>query len=100
MPMDIDLQHPTVVPKEQIPGLVCLNPTDVLATEQEKKHRNRVLYLAMILGNGYKSKVKITFESIDGPRLVETTVWATTERNVMLKGGVTIPVQSIYSVEY
>lgn len=98
--MDIAIENPTVVLKEQIPGLISLNANDVLLTENDKKHRNRMLYLAMILGNGYKSKVKITFDTIDGPRRVETTVWATTERNVMLKGGVTIPVQSIYAVEY
>lgn len=99
--MDIELKMPaTTIAKEQIPGVVSLNPTDVLSNEPDKKHRNRMLYLAMILGNGYKSKVKITFESIDGPRKVETTVWATTEKNVMLKGGVTLPVHSIYSVEY
>lgn len=86
--------------KEQVPGMVTLNPLDVLPTDMEKKHRNRMLYLAMILGNGYKSKVQITFETVDGPRRVETTVWATTEISVMLKGGITIPVRSIYKVEY
>lgn len=91
---------PQTIAKEQVPGMISLSPEDVLHTDADRKHRNRMLYLAMILGNGYKSKVKIMFESIDGPRLVETTVWATTERNVMLKGGITIPVSSIYQVEY
>lgn len=99
--MDIEMPTmPQVIAKEQVPGMITLNPADVLQTEVERKHRNRMLYLAMILGNGYKSKVKITFESLDGPRQVETTVWATTEKNVMLKSGITIPVNSIYGVEY
>jgi hypothetical protein len=89
-----------LVPKEQLPGIVSLNPIDVLLTEPERKYRNRMLYMAMILGNGYKSKVKITFQSIDGPRAVETTVWATTEATVMLKGGVSLPVVSIFAVDY
>ncbi|CAN5275903.1 hypothetical protein BH09BAC1_BH09BAC1_12060 [soil metagenome] len=99
--MDIELQTRAItVQKEQIPGIISLNPMDVLTTDVDRKHRNRMLYLAMILGNGYKSKVQITFESIDGPRRVETTVWATTEKSVLLKGGVSIPVTSIYKVEY
>ncbi len=99
--MNIELQtRALTVSKEQVPGIITLNPADVLTADVDKKHRNRMLYLAMILGNGYKSKVQITFETIDGPRRVETTVWATTERNVMLKGGITIPVNSIYLVEY
>jgi hypothetical protein len=78
--METTLQTATqLVPKEQLPGLISLNPIDVLLTDPERKYRNRMLYMAMILGNGYKSKVKITFHSIDGPRTVETTVWATTD---------------------
>lgn len=94
------LSAATLVLKEQLPGIVSLNPIDVLQTDTERKYRGRMLYMAMILGNGYKSKVKITFESIDGPRMVETTVWATTEATVMLKGGVSLPVATIYSVDY
>ncbi len=89
-----------LVPKEHLPGIISLNPIDVLETDQERKYRARMLYMAMILGNGYKSKVKITFESIDGPRKVETTVWATTDKSVMLKGGISLPVSTIFSVEY
>jgi hypothetical protein len=40
------------VPKEQLPGIVSLNPTDVLLTEPDRKYRDRMLYMAMILGNG------------------------------------------------
>lgn len=99
--MDISVQpQATLVLKEQLPGIISLNTADVLKTEQEKKYRARMLYMAMILGNGYKSKVKITFESIDGPRKVDTTVWATTDTSVLLKGGISLPVRSIYTVEY
>jgi hypothetical protein len=99
--METTLQPNTPkVPKEQVPGIVSLIPTDVLLTEADRKYRDRMLYMAMILGNGYKSKVKITFQSIDGPRAVETTVWATTEASVILKGGISIPIVSIYSVHY
>lgn len=99
--MDVTMQTPVaLVLKEQLPGLVSLNSEDVLKTEQEQKYRARMLYMAMILGNGYKNKVKITFESIDGPKKVDTTVWATTDTSVLLKGGISLPVCTIYSVEY
>lgn len=87
------------VEKEQIPAL-RFTPSEVLLSPADKRARYRSLYLAMLLGNNYKNKVRITFLTEEGPREVETTVWMTTDENVMLKAGVTIPISAIMSVDF
>lgn len=72
---------------------------DVLQTEEERKSRLALLEKAMILGNGYKGKVKIIFETQEGIKAVETTVWQTSQENIMLKGGVNIPIRCIREVQ-
>lgn len=47
------------------------------------------------LGNEFKGKTVITFETSRGPRAVQTTVWSVTDNHVTLKGGVEIPLNSV-----
>lgn len=65
----------------------------------EIRERNRRLYLAMLMGNNFHSKVKIIFNTLEGYKEVLTTVWATTEKFILLKGGLFIPIESIAHVE-
>ena len=46
-----------------------------------------------------EEKIKLTFETTDGLKQVETTIWAVTEKNVVLKGGKFIPTKAITKVE-
>lgn len=55
---------------------------------------------AMVLGNAFRNKVKIIFETDRGPLAVETTVWATTDKSVALKGGVNIPMDCIHEIVF
>lgn len=55
---------------------------------------------AQRLGNEFKAKVSIAFNTEDGPLRVETTVWSLTENYIQIKNGVLIPLSSILSVEY
>lgn len=89
---------PHIIEKELISQFHFAN-NDVLLTEDERKQRKENLYRAMILGNAYHAKVKITFETTDGTKQVETTVWATTEGNIVLKGGIVIPINCIWEVK-
>ena len=57
------------------------------------------LQSAQRLGNEFKSKTTIVFQTIDGPKRVETTVWSLTERYIQIKNGILIPLKSIISVE-
>lgn len=52
----------------------------------------------MMLGNIDHHKVKIHFMTPNGIKEVETTIWATTDKFILLKGGRYIPVASILSV--
>lgn len=83
--------------KEDLGSITFIN-SDVLQTAEERKERYSKLQRAMILGNGYKGKVRIIFETTSGSKAVETTIWQATEDNVMLKGGIRIPIKSIREV--
>jgi uncharacterized protein (UPF0248 family) len=52
-----------------------------------------------MLSNLYHNKVKIVFEDREGAKMVETTIWATTDAAIMLKGGVVIPIHRIHSID-
>lgn len=71
---------------------------EVLDTPEERRVRFANLSKAMILGNAHKSKVKIVFETEEGSKAVETTIWSTDENEITLKGGINIPMQSIREV--
>ena len=68
-------------------------------SQDEKKKLDYLLYNAMILGNISHNKVKIVFTTEEGIRQVETTIWAATENNIILKGGVVIPTYCILDVK-
>lgn len=68
-------------------------------TDHDLRERNRRLYLAMLMGNNFQSKVKIVFNTLEGYKEVFTTVWATTEKFILLKGGNFIPIEAISHVE-
>lgn len=92
--------NPTVelVPKEAISRYKFVI-NDVLQNPEERKIRQAQLEKAMILGNGYKGKVRIIFETQEGTKAVETTVWQTGQDNIMLKGGINIPIRCIREVQ-
>ena len=52
----------------------------------------------MLIGNSSQGKVKIELQTVNGPIAVETTVWASTESCVTLKGGINIPYKFINDV--
>jgi len=55
---------------------------------------------AMRLGNIERYKVKIIFEDTESIKMVKTTIWAVTERRIVLKRGVVIPVHRIHSIKF
>lgn len=58
------------------------------------------LMAAQRLGNEFKSKTTIVFQTEDGPKRIETTVWSLTERYIQIKSGVLIPLKSIIEVDF
>ena len=73
----------------------------ILAAEINRSEELRSkLTDAQRLGNEFKSKASIVFNTVDGPLRVETTVWSVTDKYVQIKSGVLIPLAAILEVEF
>ena len=74
---------------------------DVLNTDLEKVQRALQLDKALKLGNSYKLHVSIYFRGTNGEFLkTSATVWAVTEKYLVLKGNTLIPIHSIYDIDF
>jgi hypothetical protein len=71
-------------------------PADQNHTEELRDKLNS----AQRLGNEFKSKASITFNTKEGPRTVSTTVWSVTEKYVQLKNGIHIPLNSLIDIDF
>jgi hypothetical protein len=88
---------PVTVQKEMISGF-RFPEKDVLSSKDDMKIRLADLERALKLGNLEHNKIKIIFEDIDGVKQVETTVWGVTDKRVILKQGIMIPIHRIYEI--
>ncbi len=95
--MESEIVSPIIIEKEAISNLHFPN-TEVLFDNDEQKIRTLSLQRAIKLGNNQKRKVKIVFEDDYEIKKVETTIWAVTEKNILLKRGVSIPINRIHQV--
>ncbi|TDE49803.1 hypothetical protein [Flavobacterium sp. GT3P67] len=86
-----------IIDKEDI-ALLKFPTTDVLDDVDEIKKRISDINRALSLGNLEHSKIKIFFEDDESKKIVDTTVWGVTDKNVMLKQGVMIPIHRIYKL--
>ncbi|MFV5693574.1 hypothetical protein ACM55K_16240 [Flavobacterium sp. LT1R49] len=86
-----------IIDKEDI-ALLKFPTTDVLDDMDEIKTRISEINRALSLGNLEHSKIKIFFEDNESKKIVDTTVWGVTDKNVMLKQGVMIPIHRIYKL--
>ena len=87
----------TIIEKEAIASLK-FPTTDVLEDDIEIKARISDINRALSLGNLEHSKIKIYFKDNESKKTVNTTVWAVTDKNVILKQGVMIPIHRIYKL--
>ncbi|RYY08891.1 MAG: hypothetical protein EOO04_39285 [Chitinophagaceae bacterium] len=88
------MEH-TMIVKEDIEQYHII-PAAVDKTEFWKQE----LSYAVRLGNEFKGKTTVTFETTEGSRTVQTTVWSLTENYIVLKGGITIALNSITEVHF
>lgn len=70
------------------------------ATTKLPEESLRRLATATRLGNEFKAKATITFNTIDGPKKVHTTVWLVTEKYVQLKNNIHIPVKCLLEIDF
>jgi len=73
--------------------------SEVLIDAAKINERTSDLERALSLGNLEHSKIKIYFEDDINCKMVETTVWAVTDKRVILKQSVGIPINRIHSVK-
>ncbi len=52
------------------------------------------------LGNEFKSKADIAFNTKHGVKKVSTTVWSVTENYLQLKNNVHVPIRSIVDIDF
>lgn len=86
------------IEKEEISGLHF--PSDeVLSSEERRKERSQTLDRAIALGNLEHIKVKIYFQDDTSAKVVHTTIWGVTDKAILLKQNVVIPIQRIIKLE-
>lgn len=85
------------IDKEKI-GELRFPQTEVLIDKERIQEREANLKRALTLGNLEHAKTKIFFEDETGLKVVETTVWGVTDKRIILKHGVVIPIQRVHSI--
>ncbi|MDN3688971.1 hypothetical protein [Cyclobacterium jeungdonense] len=87
------------IQKEKVPSLL-FSQREVVTDPESKKIRLLELQKSQILGNISHAKVWIYFETADGGTYrINTTIWAVGEKFISLKGGITIPISSIFNID-
>jgi len=88
------------VDKYQIQGTKFMN-SDVLESVFDREERSRKLKHATILGNIYKHSVRLFFKNkLNQVMKTEAKVRSVTEKYVILKNSIHIPISSVLNVEY
>lgn len=86
------------IEKENISSLKFPN-SEVLMDPEKINERNADLNRALSLGNLEQTKIKIYFEDETSCKVVETTVWGVTDKRVILKQGVVIPINRVHQIK-
>ena len=74
---------------------------DVLNSIYEQSERLKMLTAAMKLGNNHKQKVRIRFVNTNDQVMeIKAKVWSVTEKYVILRNSITIPISSVLEVNY
>lgn len=93
-----DISNPLSIEKESIRGLKFPD-NEVLTSKDAIKIRQLNLDRALKLGNLEHNKIKIVFEDDQNVKQVETTVWGVTDKRVILKQGILIPIHRIHEIK-
>lgn len=73
--------------------------SEVLPSAHERTKRDNELIKALLLGNNYRTKVRIFFEDDEDLKVVETTIWGVSDNDVLLKGDLVIPKRRIIEIQ-
>ncbi len=85
------------VTKEKIPQLHFVS-VPMITDESELKRIKHNLELATDMCQSFYTKTRIIFETREGTKEVLTTIWAATDNHILLKGGISIPMNCVRNV--
>lgn len=72
---------------------------EVLLSEDAIQQRKRDIERAILLGNNYKTKVKIIFADDEGIKQIKTTIWGITDKRILLNKALVIPINRIHEIK-
>jgi uncharacterized protein (UPF0248 family) len=87
-----------LIDKEVVGDLKFPEP-DVLFNHAAIHKRKTEIERAVYLGNTEHTKVRILFHDHAGFKQIETTVWGSTDKRIILKSGMVIPIHRIQEVK-
>lgn len=86
-----------IISKEDVARLQ-FPANEVLSNSEMIEKRKKNLEQSVVLGNTYKGKTRIVFEDNESVRQIETHIWGLTDKRVILKQGIVIPIHRIHEV--
>lgn len=86
-----------VIAKEDLVHL-SFPSEDVLSNEEDRIKRKLNIARALALGNLERIKARIAFHDAEGIKEVKTTIWGVTDKDIILKKGVLMPISRIVSI--
>ena len=95
--MKTKIESAVLIEKEAITHL-HFPKEDVLFEKEDLDLRYEKLNNALSIGNLEHEKVIILFQDIQGLKKVETTIWGVTDKEIILKKGVIIPIHRIENI--
>jgi hypothetical protein len=72
---------------------------EILKSEKDLKERKTAIERAISLGNLEHHKVKIYFSDDQGKKVVNTTIWAVTDKSIVLKQNTVLPIHRIHKLD-
>lgn len=88
----VNSQSAVLFAKENIGELVFPKEDVLFHDVEQQKERLQWITRAMYLGKD-KIKVKILFQDIIGKKIVETTIWGVSDKYILLKGAIILPIR-------
>jgi hypothetical protein len=95
--MKTNFDTAVLIEKEEISHL-HFPKEDVLFEKEDILQRYGKLNNALSIGNLEHDKVIILFQDIQGLKKVNTTIWGVTDKEIILKKGVIIPIHRIENI--
>ncbi len=72
---------------------------EVLGSDAQIHERQEMLHKAIVLGNSYNRKARLTCLTENGYEYLKGKIRAISNNRIILEGGYTIPIKAIESVE-